>query len=215
MVRNYDAFRETETTNLLISGSCSWSSISLGIPKLHLVRSHLGFEWVRVSACPGFLLSTNQSDAGDSRNKWTLWNTSKSTRAPRVFGEGTTTLAPLEEQVLEVLHEQASRGQIIVLPEQEAKERYPSLVIASLGAKRKEKPDGRITARVLFDGTNGLEVNKRTGVRHQGKGPVAADLKRSMRARAARGEKTFAVTGDATEAHRQVPIKIGGCWGAK
>ena len=60
-------------------------------------------------------------------------------------------LAPLEEKVLEVLHDQALRGQIIVLTELEAKKQYPSLVIASLGANRKDKPDGQITARVLFD----------------------------------------------------------------
>ena len=58
-----------------------------------------------------------------------------------------------EEQVLEVLHDQASKGQTIVLPELEAKKRYPSLVIASLDANRKEKPRGQITARALFDGT--------------------------------------------------------------
>ena len=45
---------------------------------------------VRVGPGIRYLLSTNQSGAGDSRSKWTLSNTSKSTRAPRVFGEGTT-----------------------------------------------------------------------------------------------------------------------------
>ena len=62
---------------------------------------------------------------------------------------------------------QASRGQIIVSSELEANKLYPSLVISSLGANRKEKPGGQITARVLVDGTNGLEVNKRTRVRDQ------------------------------------------------
>ena len=124
------------------------------------------------------------------------------------------TLAPQEGQVLEVLLDQASR-QIIVLPELEAKKRYPSLVIASLGANRKEKQD-RSTARVLFDGTNRLEVNERTRVRDEERAPIAADLKRSMRARAARGEATFAVTADVSEAHRQVPIhpqdwRLSGC----
>ena len=115
------------------------------------------------------------------------------------------TLAPLEDKVLEVLHDQASRGQILVLPEAEARKQYPSLV-ASLGANRKDKPDGQVTARLLFDGTNGLEVNKKTRIRDQERAPIAADLKRAMRAKAARGESTFAVTADVTEAHRQVPI---------
>ena len=72
------------------------------------------------------------------------------------------------------------------------RKRYPSLVIASLGTNRKEKPCGQIKARVLFDGTNGLEVNKRTRVLDQERAPIAADLKRSVRAKAARGETTSA-----------------------
>ena len=43
-----------------------------------------------------------------------------------------STLHAFEEQVLEVMYDQASRGQIIVLSEKEAKDRYPNLVIASL-----------------------------------------------------------------------------------
>ena len=49
-------------------------------------------------------------------------------------------------------------------------------------------------------------MNKKTRVRDQERAPVAADLKRGMRAKSERGEKTFAVTADVTEAHRQVPI---------
>ena len=83
-----------------------------------------------------------------------------------------TTLAPLEEKVPDVLHDQASTGQITELSELEAKKQNPSLVIASLSANRKDKPDGQITARVLFDGTHGLEVNKKTRV------PICAALGR-------------------------------------
>ena len=41
-----------------------------------------------------------------------------------------------------MLEDQTSRGQLIKLPEDEAKARYPNLVIASLGANRKDKPNG-------------------------------------------------------------------------
>ena len=111
-----------------------------------------------------------------------------------------------EQQVLEVMHDQAARGQIVVMTEEVAKERYPNLVIASLGAQRKEKPDGKVTARVLFDGTHGLCVNTRTTLRDQERAPIAADLKRSMREKAKVDELTFALSADVTEAHRQVPI---------
>ena len=90
-------------------------------------------------------------------------------------------LQAFEQQVLEVMYDQASRGQIIVLNEKEAKDRYPNLVIASLGAQRKEKPGGKVSARVLFDGTHGLCVTSRTRLRYQERAPIAADLKRSMR----------------------------------
>ena len=59
----------------------------------------------------------------------------------------------LEDKVREVL--EATRGQVLKLSENEAKERYPKLVVASLGALRKDKKDGTYTARVLSDGTNG------------------------------------------------------------
>ena len=103
------------------------------------------------------------------------------------------------------MHDQAARGQIVVLSEKEAKRTYPNLVIASLGAQRKEKPGGKVSARVLFDGTHGLSVNTRIRLRDQERAPIAADLKRSMREKAKVGELTFALSADVTEAHRHLP----------
>ena len=80
------------------------------------------------------------------------------------------------------------------------------LTIASLGANRKEKPGGEVSARVLFDGTNGIAVNSRTRIRDQERAAIAADSKRSMREKASRGLRTLALTADVSEAHRQVPI---------
>ena len=110
------------------------------------------------------------------------------------------------ERVKKVLEDQTSRGQLIKLSEDEAKARYPHLVIASLGANRKDKPNGEISARVLFDGINGLQVNTRTRLRDQERAPIAADLKRAMHEKATLGVRTFALTADVKEAHRQVPI---------
>ena len=75
-----------------------------------------------------------------------------------------------ETQVLDVMHDQASRGQIIVMTESEARSRYPGLVVASLGGQRKQKLGGKVTARVLFDGTHGLCVNSKTRLRGPRKG---------------------------------------------
>ena len=79
-------------------------------------------------------------------------------------------------------------------------------MVASLGAMRKDKPGGVVTARVLFDGTNGIYVNRRTRIRDQERSPIAADIKRLMREKSRRDRRTLALTADVTEAHRQVPI---------
>ena len=116
------------------------------------------------------------------------------------------TVQPLAKEVYDVLDDQTRRGMFIRLPEQVAKERYPNLVVASLGANRKDRPNGEVTARVLHDGTNGLAVNTRTRLRDQERSPISADLKRAMREKDRRGFNTFALTADVKEAHRQVPI---------
>ena len=117
-----------------------------------------------------------------------------------------SSLAVLADEVEEVLRDQSTRGQVLQLSEEEARARYPNLVVASLGAQRKEKPGKAVTARVLFDGTNGIHVNRKTRIRDQERAPIAADLKRVMREKARRGERTFALTADVTEAHRHIPI---------
>ena len=105
--------------------------------------------------------------------------------------------------------DQSKRGQVLKLSEEEARSEYPNLVVASLGANKKEKPRGIITARVLHDGTNGISVNRRIRVRDQERFPTATDVKRVMREKATIGEQSIALTADKKEAHRQVPIDPG------
>ena len=59
---------------------------------------------------------------------------------------------------------------MLKLREEEARAKFPNLVVASLGALKKDKPDGTVTARVLFDGTHGIQVNRRTRIRDQERG---------------------------------------------
>ena len=106
----------------------------------------------------------------------------------------------------EVLRDQAGRGQVLIMPEAEARIRFPNLVDGILGAQRKQKPGGVTSARVLYDGTNGNLVNTSTHLRDQVRAPVAPDLKRLVREKAKVGEVTFGLTADVKEAHRQVPI---------
>ena len=116
------------------------------------------------------------------------------------------TLLPLAKEVMDVLVDQTERGQVIRLSEEEAKLGFPRLVVASLGANRKDRPNGEVGARVLHDGTNGLSVNTRTRLRDQERSPISSDIKRAMREKSSRGLTTFALTADVKEAHRQIPI---------
>ena len=114
-----------------------------------------------------------------------------------------SSLEPWKEKVLEVMEDQTSRGQVLKLTETEARLRFPDSVVASLGAIRKDKPRGVVTARVLFDGTNGIHVNRRTRIRDQERSPIEADLKRLMREKSQKDRRTFALTADVA---RQVPV---------
>ena len=83
-----------------------------------------------------------------------------------------------------MLDDQSERSQVLKMSEREARIRCPSLFMAFVGASRKDKPNGVVTARVLFDGTNGISINIRTRIKVYG---------RSARANVA-------------EAHRQVSV---------
>ena len=98
-----------------------------------------------------------------------------------IWRRNDSTIDDLEDKVVEVLDDQAASGQIIKLSEPEARASFPGPVVASFGANRKDKPNGVVTARVLFDGTHGISVNNRTTIRDQERTPVASDLKRAMR----------------------------------
>ena len=119
-------------------------------------------------------------------------------------------LDAFSDKVLAVLEDQTTHGQVIKMTEQDARQRYPDLVVASLGAQRKDKPGGAVSARVLFDGTHGITVNTRTRILDQERGPIAADLKRIMREKSRVGVPTFALTVDVSEAHRQIPSRGAG-----
>ena len=101
----------------------------------------------------------------------------------------------------------AAGGQILKLLEAEARLQFPHLVVASLGAQRKDKPGGVISARVLFDGSNGIQVNRRIRLRDQERAPVASDLKRCMREKARRGRADFLIDGGRC---RSAPAGAGG-----
>ena len=97
-----------------------------------------------------------------------------------------SSLAALSDKVKDVLDDQSRRGQVLKLIEHEARRQHPDLVVAALGADRKDKPNRVVSARVLFDGSNGVAINRRTRIRDQERTPVAMDGKRVMRESEAR-----------------------------
>ena len=103
-----------------------------------------------------------------------------------IWKRNCSSLTEWSDKVLSVLEDQASSGQVLKLTETDARTRFPNLVVASLGAQRKDKPNGVVSARV--------------------RAPVAADLERVMREKSLHDELTFALTADVSEAHRQIPI---------
>ena len=103
------------------------------------------------------------------KKKWRLAEQSDPVRyqeervsTEQVWRRNYSTLVEFTDQVLEVMEDQAKRWQVLKLSEDEARARFPNLVVASLEAQRKEKPGGVVTARVLFDGTHGIDVNTST-----------------------------------------------------
>ena len=105
-----------------------------------------------------------------------------------------------------VSEDQVEPGQILTQSEPQTKARVPNLIVASLGAIRKDKPNGTVIARVLVDGTRRTSVKSRTRIRDQERAPIASDIKRAMRETSPNGEETFELTSDGSEAHQQVPI---------
>ena len=63
-----------------------------------------------------------------------------------------SSLAALSDKGKDVLDDQSKRGQVWKLTEHEARKQHPDLVEAALGANRKDKPNGVVSARILFDG---------------------------------------------------------------
>ena len=114
------------------------------------------------------------------KRRWRLESQMDPQGLPRRRGTNCTSLTGFADKVDAVLEDQAARGQVLKYSEEEARACYPDLVVASLGAQRKDKPNGEVSARVLFDGTNGLAVNTRTRIRDQERSPIAAALKRAL-----------------------------------
>ena len=57
---------------------------------------------------------------------------------------------------MEVLDDQTSRGQLLRMPEEEARSKFPGLVVASLEPTRKVHPNGHERLPIASDSKQGL-----------------------------------------------------------
>ena len=108
-----------------------------------------------------------------------------------VWRRNYSSIAEWSEECKKIMDDQAERGQVLKMSETDARRRFPGLTVASLGAQKKDKPGGAVTARILFDGTHGIDVNTHIRIRDQERAPIAADVKRFLREKSTHGTPTF------------------------
>ena len=115
-----------------------------------------------------------------------------------------STLETFEDQVLEFIHDQASRSQLLVFYGGRSKVEIPRSRHRFAGVRSERR---RLVGRLQHAccSTGHMCINTRTRIRDQERAPIAADSKRTMREKAKLDELTFALTGDVIEAHGQVP----------
>ena len=102
-----------------------------------------------------------------------------------------------KKSVVDVLNDEAARGQVLCLSKSEA--RTSSQTSSSHGGSYR----GRISVTEWFTRHMGQHTDENTGT---GKSATAADLKHAMRENAQIEELTCALLADVSEAQRQVPI---------
>ena len=101
------------------------------------------------------------------KKKWRLeqqrdpqnWLQEDEEQAVSPWRQNYASLVGFADKVEAVLEDQASRGQVLKFTEAEARAPLPS------PCQSKDKPNGVVSARLLFDSTHGLAVNTRTRIR--------------------------------------------------
>ncbi len=99
-----------------------------------------------------------------------------------VWRDNYRTAKAQKSEVKRQLDEHVDQGLAFRLRPDEARARYPGLQVASLGAVVKEDDAGQVkSVRLVMDGTNGIDLNKRIRQRDQDRCPTVADARRLQR----------------------------------
>ena len=123
-------------------------------------------------------------------------------------GEWQTNYSSLREHAATVtvqFLEEEREGLMTQISLREAIERYgEDLVIAATGAIEKKGRVGEV--RVIFDASNGVQVNRAIRVRDQVRCPASGDAKAVMRELHVEGAGHVCIVYDISKAHRRVPV---------
>ncbi len=148
----------------------------------------------------------------DRRTRWNLpeQKSKDAHLADQLSFDWRTNYASTEPHVGEVerqLEELVDKGKALKLSEDVVRRKWPGATPASLGALEKVGAEGQISIRLLFDGSQGVDVNRRIRQRDQYRGPSAPDLKRFLRGIADTGRRAKTLTADVEDAHRLVNVR--------
>ncbi len=119
--------------------------------------------------------------------------------------ENYSSVRPHKDELKRQLDELVAAGLHLRLSPSDFKARWPHGTVASLGAVTSLK-DGEISVRLVFDGTHGVDVNRRIRVRDQERPPSAMDAKAYLAAQSKRRRVTIGLAADAKSAHRTIMI---------
>ncbi len=132
-----------------------------------------------------------------------LWTTPVE---PHPWRDNYASVRPHRQEVRRQLDELVEAGLHLKMTPEDYRARWPQGTVASLGAVTSEKDNGEVAVRLVFDGTHGVDVNRRIRVRDQERPPSALDAKAFLRAQSKRRRPTMGLAADAKSAHRTIMV---------
>ncbi len=146
----------------------------------------------------------------DRKRKWSLEDQQDADRwstplEDLPWRDNYSSVRPHKDELKRQLDELVAAGLHLRLSPSDFKARWPHGTVASLGAVTSLK-DGEVSVRLVFDGTHGVDVNRRIHVRDQERPPSALDAKAYLAAQSKRRRVTIGLAADAKSAHRTIMI---------
>jgi hypothetical protein len=145
----------------------------------------------------------------EAKEKWALKEVSsriEEMRFEEKFRDNYSTAVDHMQAVKQQVADDVNIGRIVVTSKREARDKFKDrLVIASIGAVPKDLEWSEL--RVVFDGTNGIQVNSRIRLKDRQRFPLVDDAEALLRTigEEHRGLPRLGLVYDVKGAHRLVP----------